>query len=172
MLCTLEKKPFRRFSRYKEAQRSTLKSIPPKKLWNLLQRGGREGKTHRHPHYSRISSFFDNKTLLLLKSGRKRRSGLRFNYHLFFPDRYITILYAWSQFHSPRYIPVMLLLYHAFLTASALITTTYLQPDHHKIDRIMGNRCSDRNRGSIDALFTSTPPPLRFVPIKNPSTKR
>lgn len=104
MLCTLEKKPFRRFSRYKEAQRSTLKSIPAKKLWNLLQRGGKEGKTHRHPHYSRISSFFDNKTLLLLKSGRKKRSGLRFNYHLFFPDRYITILYAWSQFHSPRYL--------------------------------------------------------------------
>lgn len=73
MLCTLEKKPFRRFSRYKEAQRSNPKKHSTKEtFWNLLQRGGKEGKTHRHPHYSRISSFLNNKTLYPLKKGFKK----------------------------------------------------------------------------------------------------
>lgn len=72
-------------------------------------------------------------------------------------------------------IPVMLLSYRAFLTASALITPTYLQPDHHKMDRIMGNRCSDksrphRTRRVVRITSTPPPPPLhRFVPIKNAS---
>lgn len=67
----------------------------------------------------------------------------------------------------------MLLSYRAFLTASALITPTYLQPDHHKMDRIMGNRCSDKSRPHRTrrvVRITSTPPPLhRFVSIKNAS---
>lgn len=69
----------------------------------------------------------------------------------------------------------MLLSYRAFLTASALITPTYLQPDHHKMDRIMGNRCSDksrphRTRRVVRITSTPPPPPLhRFVSIKNAS---
>lgn len=66
----------------------------------------------------------------------------------------------------------MLLSYRAFLTASALITPTYLQPDHHKMDRIMGNRCSDKSRPHRTrrvVRITSTPPLHRFVPIKNAS---